>query len=216
MKKVSSFVTDIILKFDTDREWYLTFHWYWLPSLPSVKACIREIFVHYPSIDQKVPPLLTNLGKLYLGYNYQYGYNDSGIFSRIVFLSSLREFVSNIPRGSISVYANLSSTLQKLDLDGVLEFSVETFNALNLPNLKDLVLTNISDMTKINELFGATLTVEEFRTCGIKNYYFRTTRIASGVAEAIYHPVSFEEVSCGCIFGFPYRVNLIRCGSSII
>ncbi|ODQ78941.1 hypothetical protein BABINDRAFT_146061 [Babjeviella inositovora NRRL Y-12698] len=161
--KASSIIADAILEFDADQEQWVTFNWDWLPSLPLVQECIREIFVLYPSIDPKVPPFLSSLRKLTFGYDSQYREIDEETASSVVFPPNLQEFVSNIPWGSMTAYANLPSNLQKLDLDSVLEFSVETFNALNLPNLKDLVLQNIPGVTEINELFELPLLLESLK-----------------------------------------------------
>ncbi|ODQ80086.1 hypothetical protein BABINDRAFT_139994 [Babjeviella inositovora NRRL Y-12698] len=154
--KASSIVTDVILKFTTDGEWYWTFSWDWLPPLPLVQERIREISVWYPYIDPDVTPLPSSLRKLDLQYHYQYGDDDDDndeIAPRIVFPPNLQEFVSKIPWGSMSAYTNLPSTLRRLVLEDVLGFSVEAFNELNLPNLKYLRLKTIPDVTEINEKF---------------------------------------------------------------
>ncbi|ODQ80019.1 hypothetical protein BABINDRAFT_8199 [Babjeviella inositovora NRRL Y-12698] len=146
--KASSIVTDIMLEHDMHRDEEI-FDWACLPLLPLVRECIREISVKSRLIDPNVPPLPSNLRRLEIIHSGTY-IPDKGA-PPIQFPPSLQEFIFHRPWGPISVYAGLPSTLQKLELVGVLNFSIESFNGLKLPHLKDLRLVDIS-IEGFNEL----------------------------------------------------------------
>ncbi|ODQ77931.1 hypothetical protein BABINDRAFT_163295 [Babjeviella inositovora NRRL Y-12698] len=191
--KVSSFVTNVILNFDLGQEDYSEFYWDWLPSSPLVQKCIREISISYAYIDPDVPSLPSNLRKLTFLYDFRNRCGDGASAPRIIFPSSLQEFVSEYPWGSMSVYAGLPSTLQRLELVEIKGFSTEAFNELNLPNLKSLLLSyitlenfnelrlhslkdlrlkNVSGMTEIDEhfIFPSLLENLELYDCIITNF----------------------------------------------
>ncbi|ODQ77423.1 hypothetical protein BABINDRAFT_163449 [Babjeviella inositovora NRRL Y-12698] len=149
--KASAVVTNVILRFGGHQDFYATFNWNWLPPSPLVQKCIREISVSYPYINPEIPPLPSKLRRLAFLENSRYRYLDDDSGPTIIFPPKLREFVSEIPWGSISTYADLPSTLQRLKLSYIWSFSVEAFNKLNLPNLKFLELRVMCGMPETNE-----------------------------------------------------------------
>ncbi|ODQ77934.1 hypothetical protein BABINDRAFT_163297 [Babjeviella inositovora NRRL Y-12698] len=179
--KASIIVTDVILQFYGDPEWYLEFDWACLPSSPLVLKCIREISVWYPYIGPDVPPLPSNLRKLHLEFDYQHGGNDNGISPRIVFPPNLQEFVSKIPWASMSAYTNLPSTLRTLVLEYVSGFNAEAFNELNLPNLRNLRLYRISGVTEFNELFELPSLLESLELGNLRITNFERRKLPLGL-----------------------------------
>ncbi|ODQ76881.1 hypothetical protein BABINDRAFT_10635 [Babjeviella inositovora NRRL Y-12698] len=179
--KVSSVVSNVVLEFEANSEWYTVFGWDWLPSSPLVQKCIREISVSHAYIDPDVPSLPSNLRKLDFQHYYQYEFDDDPISPRIVFPPSLQEFYSMIPWGSMSTYANLPSTLKRLKLENVSEFSVKAFNELKLPNLKDLILRDILRMTEVNEHFKFPSLLENLKLAWLKITIFEQRELPPGL-----------------------------------
>ncbi|ODQ77490.1 hypothetical protein BABINDRAFT_10126 [Babjeviella inositovora NRRL Y-12698] len=170
--KASSIVTDFMLEFIMDNG--EVFNWASLPSSPLVWKYIREISVQSALIDPKVPPLPPNLRKLELIRKQSSWRNDDDPLTHsqpICFPPNLEEFVFHYPWGPMSVYANLPLTLRRLALLKVLNFSVEGFNELKLPNLKYLRLENIPELMEIDELLRFPSLLENLDLWWLDPYY---------------------------------------------